>query len=142
MAMVISRKYEVISQLGHAGMGLVYQVRHVLLDTILALKVLPAYLMKNQDMVNRFYREVRIMARLHHPNIVRLVDIERDEMMNLHYFVMEYIRGKTLRQYLQEKGSLPLPEVLEIAHQVGKALAYAHNHTPSVIHADISRPIS
>ena len=137
MAIVISRKYEVISQLGHAGMGLMYQVRHVVLDTILALKVLPAYLMKNQDMVNRFYREARIMARLRHPNIVRVMDIERDEEMNLHYFVMEYIQGKTLRQYLQEKGSLSLPEVLEIAHQIAKALAYAHNHTPPVIHADI-----
>ena len=137
MAMVISRKYEVIGQLGHAGMGLVYQVRHILLDTILAIKVLPAYLMENQDMVNRFYREARIMARLRHPNIVRGMDIERDEEMNLYYFVMEYIQGKTLRQYLQEKGSLPLPDVLEMAHQVGKALAYAHNHTPPVIHRDI-----
>ena len=72
-----------------------------------------------------------------HPNIVRVLDIDRDEELNLHYFVMEYIQGKTLRQYLQEKGPLPLPEVLEIAHQIAKALAYAHNHTPPVIHRDI-----
>ena len=69
------------------------------------------------------------MARLNHPNIVRVVDIERDDEMNLHYFVMEYIRGKTLQQYLQEKGPLPLPEVLEIAHQVAKALAFTPTTT-------------
>ena len=60
MAIVISRKYEVMRQLGQAGMGLVYQVRHVALGTVVALKVLPAYLMENQDMVNRFYREARV----------------------------------------------------------------------------------
>ena len=137
MDLVISRKYEVIRQLGRVGVGVVYQVRHVALDMILALKVLPRALMENPEMVTRFYREARILARLRHPNIVRVLDIDRDESLDFHYFVMEYIQGKTLQQYLQEKGSLPLPEVLEIAHQVAKALAYAHNHTPPVIHRDI-----
>ncbi|MGE0820580.1 MAG: protein kinase [Candidatus Binatia bacterium] len=137
MAMVISRKYEVVGQLGQGGMGLVYKVRHTALDTILALKVLPAYLMENQDMVNRFYREARVMARLNHPNIVRVMDIERDENMNLHYFVMEYIEGKTLGKYARDKGSLSLSEIIEISRQVAEALAYAHNHNPSIIHRDI-----
>jgi len=77
-AMVISRKYEVVGSLGQGGMGVVYKVRHTHLETISALKVLPAYLMENQDMVNRFYREARVMARLNHPNIVRVLDIERE----------------------------------------------------------------
>lgn len=90
MTMVISRKYEVIGHLGQGGMGLVYKVRHTDLDTISALKVLPAHLVEHQDMVNRFYREARIMARLDHPNIVRVLDIDRDDNLNLYYFVMEY----------------------------------------------------
>jgi hypothetical protein len=135
--MIISRKYEVLGPLGQGGMGVVYQVRHVVLDTILALKALPSDLMANPEMVSRFYREARVMARLRHPNIVRVLDIEHDEEHEFHYFVMEYIQGKTLRTYIQEQGRLPLSEVLTIATQVARALVYAHSHTPPVIHRDI-----
>lgn len=135
--MIISRKYEVLSPLGQGGMGVVYKVRHVVLDTLLALKVLPHDLMASPEMVSRFYREARVMARLRHPNIVRVLDIDHDEEHEFHYFVMEYIQGPTLRTYLQEKGSLPLPEVLNIALQVARALVYAHAHMPPVIHRDI-----
>jgi tetratricopeptide (TPR) repeat protein/predicted Ser/Thr protein kinase len=137
MAVVISRKYEVLGQLGQGGMGVVYKVRHTALDTTLALKVLPRELTENPEMVTRFYREARVMARLNHPNIVRVLDIDRDDSLDFHYFVMEYLQGKTLSQYLREKGPLPLLEVLTISGQVAAALAYAHNHTPSVIHRDI-----
>ncbi len=137
MAVVISRKYEVLGQLGQGGMGVVYKVRHTALDTTLALKVLPRDLTENSEMVTRFYREARVMARLSHPNIVRVLDIDRDDSLDFHYFVMEYLQGKTLSQYLREKGPLPLPEVLTITGQVAAALAYAHNHTPPVIHRDI-----
>src|SRR5713226_3129824 len=137
MAVVISRKYEVLGQLGQGGMGVVYKVRHTALDTTLALKVLPRDLTENSEMVTRFYREARVMARLSHPNIVRVLDIDRDDSLDFHYFVMEYLQGKTLSQYLREKGPLPLPEVLTIMGQVAAALAYAHNHTPPVIHRDI-----
>lgn len=135
--MIISRKYEVLGPLGQGGMGVVYQVRHVVLDTILALKALPSDLMANPEMVSRFYREARVMARLRHPNIVRVLDIEHDEEHGFHYFVMEYIQGKTLRAHIQEQGKLPLPDVLTIATQVARALVYAHSHTPPVIHRDI-----
>jgi hypothetical protein len=135
--MIISRKYEVLGPLGQGGMGVVYQVRHVVLDTVLALKALPGDLMANPEMVSRFYREARVMARLRHPNIVRVLDIEHDEEHEFHYFVMEYIQGKTLRAHIQEHGRLPLPEVLTIATQVARALVYAHSHTPPVIHRDI-----
>ena len=118
-------------------MGVVYKVRHTALDTILALKVLPRDLTENPEMVTRFYREARVMARLNHPNIVRVLDIDRDESLDFHYFVMEYLQGKTLSQHLREKGPLPLPEVLMISSQVASALAYAHNHKPPVIHRDI-----
>ncbi len=137
MEMVISRKYEVLGQLGQGGMGVVYKVRHVALDTILALKVLPRELMANPEMVSRFYREARVMARLRHPNIIRVLDIERDDALDFYYFVMEYIEGKTLRQYVQEQGPLPLADVLTIATQVARALMYAHAHTPPIVHRDI-----
>jgi serine/threonine-protein kinase len=137
MATIIARKYEIISQLGQGGMGVVYKVRHSVLETTLALKMLPSYLMESQDMVTRFYREARVMAQLKHPNIVKVLDIDRDEQLNIHFFVMEYIEGKTLGQYLRQKGPLSLSEVLVISQQVSGALAYAHTHKPPIIHRDI-----
>ncbi|HXG20045.1 MAG TPA: protein kinase [Methylomirabilota bacterium] len=137
MAMMISRKYEVLGQLGQGGMGVVYKVRHTALDSAFALKVLPRDLMENPDMVARFYREARMVARLNHPNIVRVSDIDHDAELNYHYFVMEYVQGQTLAQYLRERGPLPLVDVVNIARQVASALAYAHGYTPPVIHRDI-----
>src|SRR5262245_21124336 len=133
----ISNKYEVLSQVGQGGMGTVYKVRHTHLDTILALKVLQPSFLEGGDMTARFYREARVMARLKHPNIAQVLDIDRDEVLNCYYFVMEYIEGQTLRQYLREHHGLPPREVLSIAHQVASALAYAHAQTPPVIHRDI-----
>jgi serine/threonine protein kinase len=135
--MVISRKYEVQGQLGRGSMGVVYKVRHTTLDTLSALKVLPPQLAEIPELVKRFHREARVMARLNHPNIVRVIDIDRDEALHFHYFVMEYICGQTLREYLQKKGPLPLAEVLKITWQIGRALDYAHSYTPAVIHRDI-----
>jgi serine/threonine protein kinase len=137
MGRIISRKYEELGQLGQGGQGVVYKVRHTEHKTILALKALPAYLLEDQDMVARFEQEAVVMTRLQHRNIARVLGAGRDDALNLSYFVMEYIQGRTLKQYLYEKGPLPLPEVLEIARQVASALDYAHNQVPPVIHRDI-----
>ena len=137
MGRVISRKYEELGQLGQGGQGVVYKVRHVEHKTILALKALPAYLLENQDMVARFEQESLLMTRLHHRNIAGVLGPGRDEALNLSYFVMEFIQGRNLKKYLEEKGPLPLAEVLEISRQVASALDYAHNQSPPVIHRDI-----
>ncbi len=110
--MIISHKYEVQDQLSQGSMGVVYKVRHIALETLSALKVLPTHLTGNPELVKRFYREARVMARFHHPNIVRVIDIQRDDDRQFYYFVMEYIQGQTLRQYLQEREALPLREVI------------------------------
>ncbi len=135
--MEISRKYVVTEKVGQGGMGAVYKVRHLILDTTFALKVLPNELTDHDEMRARFYREARLMARLKHPNIVQVHDIDRDDARNFHYFVMEFIHGKTLRQHLRDQGALPLAEVLRIAIPVVNALAYAHTQVPSVIHRDV-----
>jgi serine/threonine protein kinase len=136
--MIISHKYEVQDQLGQGSMGVVYKMRHMALETISALKVLPTHLMGNPELVKRFYREARVMARLNHPNIVRVIDIHRDDDLQFYYFVMEYIQGQNLRQYLQERGALSLREVIEITRQVARALDSAHSHNPPVIHREVA----
>jgi len=135
MEQIIAGKYAVLSQIGRGGMGIVYQVRHLTLETTLALKVLPSELAADPELVNRFHQEARVMAQLSHPHIVRVSDVDRDG--DTHFFVMDYIAGESLSQYLRKRGALPLPEVTSIARQVAQALEYAHSHQPPVIHRDI-----
>jgi predicted Ser/Thr protein kinase len=135
--MIISKKYEVLRQIGQGSMGVVYKVRHTALKTVSALKVLSMHFGDHPDLVKRFYREARVLAHLNHPNIVRVIDIDRDEENQFYYFVMEFIEGRTLRQCLTESGPLAVPQVLEITKQVGSALDYAHSYKPPVIHRDI-----
>ncbi len=137
MGKIISHQYEELSQLGQGGQGMVYKVRHTERDTILALKALPFYLLDSEEAVARFEREVAVLQRLHHQNIVRVFDSGHDETLQLRYFVMEHIEGKSLKQYLKERGALPLPEMLEIGSQIARALVYAHRQSPPVIHRDI-----
>ena len=133
--MIIGGKYEVIGELGRGGMGLVYQVRHLELGAIFALKMLCSNLPEEADVVGRFHREARVIAQLRHPHIVKVFDVGRDG--DRHYFVMEYIQGRALNEILAENGPLPLPRVLAISRQVAQALAYAHAQQPSVVHRDI-----
>ena len=135
--MIISKKYEVLSQLGEGGMGVVYKVRHTALESVSALKVMSTHFGDNPELVKRFYREARLLARLKHPNIVRVIDIERDEELKFYYFVMEYIEGRTLRDHLRESGPLGIAQVFAIAKQVAGALNFAHHYDPPVIHRDI-----
>ncbi len=133
--MIVGGKYEVIGELGRGGMGLVYQVRHLELGAIFALKMLRSNLPEEADVVGRFHREARVIAQLRHPHIVKVFDIGQDG--DHHYFVMEYIQGRPLNEILAEQGSLPLARVLAISRQVAQALAYAHAQQPSVVHRDI-----
>lgn len=135
---LISNKYEFLRQLGLGGMGVVYQVRHVNLGSVYALKVLPAQLMENPDLITRFRFEAQLMAQLNHPGIVKVIDFDQDHEQGFYYYIMEYIEGKTLGQHLRERGALPLSEVLVIARQAAEALAYAHARKPAIIHRDIS----
>ena len=138
--MILSGKYEVTEKVGQGGMGIVYRVRHLDLDTVLALKILPRELSQDPDLVERFRREARTMARLSHANIVRVFDFAKDG--DTYYLIMEFLSGRNLRQILQEhldrtRQPLPLPEVLRVGAQIAEALAYAHGQQPAVVHRDI-----
>jgi serine/threonine-protein kinase len=138
MGRVISGKYEELEKLGEGGQGVVYKVRRQTEDkTTLALKAVPTYLLGNSAAIGRFEQEALVLRRLKHRNIVQVLGSGRDEELDLVYIVMEYIQGKTLKAYVQERGPLQLPEVLDIARQVATALAYAHTQSPPVIHRDI-----
>ncbi|HET6761569.1 MAG TPA: serine/threonine-protein kinase [Gemmatimonadaceae bacterium] len=133
VAHVLSANYELESEVGRGGMGIVYCARDRRLKREIAIKVLPPELSFRADIRQRFLREAETAAQLNHPNIVPIYTVE--ERDNLVYFVMSYIKGDNLGQRLQQHGPIPPVEVRRILREVGDALAYAHNR--NVIHRDI-----
>lgn len=123
---------EVLRLVGAGGMGAVYEARHRRLDRRVALKVLPEALGRDPHFSGRFEREARALARLDHPNIVRVHDSGVAD--GLHFLVLEFVDGATLRQVMDAGGLAP-PEALAIVPQICHALQYAHDQ--GVVHRDI-----
>ena len=133
VAQILSANYELESEVGRGGMGIVYCARDRRLKREIAIKVLPPELSFRADIRQRFLREAETAAQLNHPNIVPIYTVE--ERDNLVYFVMAYIKGDNLGQRLQQHGPIPPVEVRRILKEVADALSYAHNR--NVIHRDI-----
>jgi serine/threonine protein kinase len=133
VAQVLSANYELETEVGRGGMGIVYCARDRRLKREIAIKVLPPELSFRADIRQRFLREAETAAQLSHPNIVPIYTVE--ERDNLVYFVMAYVKGDNLGQRLQQHGPMAPVEVRRILREVADALAYAHNR--NVIHRDI-----
>jgi serine/threonine-protein kinase len=125
-------RYRLHGEVARGGMGRVYRADDLVRGGEVAIKVLRPELAAALGH-DRFLREIRILGRLHHPNILPLLD-SREGGGSL-YSVSPYIAGSSLERRLAREGSLPLEEVVRIAHDVAAALDYAHRH--DVIHRDI-----
>lgn len=130
---VLADRYEIIEEIGSGGTAVVYKAKCKLLQRYVAVKVLRPDLQNDEDFVRRFNVEAQAAASLTHPNIVSIFDVGTSE--GLHYIVMEYIEGKTLKEYIDEKRILPWREAVGYAIQIAKGLAQAHRN--SIIHRDI-----
>ena len=129
-------KYKIERTLGTGGMGAVYLVRHRVLDSLFALKILDdAIAKKGEDFVTRFIREAKLSSNIRHPNLAAVHDAGRDEATGLYYLVMEYLPGGTLRDRIHERGRIAIPEAVHIARQVAAALVTAHER--GTVHRDI-----
>lgn len=126
--------YLLESELGQGSMGAVYAARHATDGKTFAVKVLLDTLAADMMFVTRFTREARIIARLRHPNIVRVYEAGR-QGQHL-FFVMEYFPGVTVGSLLKERGRLPIGQAIEIAAQAADALDYAHREG-RLVHRDI-----
>ena len=130
-------KCQVLEKLGAGTCGIVYKARHVLLDKIVALKVLnPVIQVSDEDhseTVERFMREARSAARLEHPNIISIYDIGEED--GHYYIVMQYIEGQSLRDIIEENVKLDYRQVLHITREVAKGLQVAHKK--GIVHRDI-----
>lgn len=118
--------------LGAGGMGVVYQVRHLISDRIEAVKVLLPDLASSPELGDRFVREIRVQASLNHPNIAALHNALR--LDNQLLMVMEFVDGQTLAE-ITRRGPLNQLQAIDVGTQVLAALDYAHAH--SVIHRDV-----
>jgi eukaryotic-like serine/threonine-protein kinase len=130
---VLSDHYELDSEIGRGGMGIVYRAKDRRLKRTVAIKLLPPELSFRSDIKTRFLREAETAAQLSHPNIVPIYTV--DETEGLVYFVMAYVDGENLAKRIFERGVLPADEVRRILRDVADALAYAHER--GVVHRDI-----
>src|SRR5262245_34322500 len=115
--------YEVTSQLGQGGMGVVLRARDTKLLRDVALKVLPDEFSADSDRLSRLQREAQLLASLNHPNIAHIYGLE--QVGNAPCIVMELVEGETLAERLR-RGPIPVDEAVEFARQMADALAVAH----------------
>jgi serine/threonine protein kinase/Tol biopolymer transport system component len=124
--------YKLISAIGAGGMGEVYLAEDTLLGRKVALKVLPAEVVKNQDRMRRFDQEAKAAAALNHPNIAHVYEIGEFEGMN--FIAMEFVEGVSLEEKIAG-APLPVAEIVRIGSQIADALDEAHSH--GIVHRDI-----
>ncbi len=114
-------------------MANVYLARDIILDRDVAVKVLRLDFVNDELFIKRFRREAQAATSLNHENIVTIYDVGEDD--GIYYMVMEYVRGCTLKQYIQQHAPLPVQEALRMMDQLTGAIAHAHQN--GVIHRDI-----
>jgi serine/threonine protein kinase/Tfp pilus assembly protein PilF len=129
---IVAGKYRIIDEIGRGGMGIVYRAEDTKLQRAVALKFLPEELAHDHQAVERFQREARAASALNHPHICIIYDI--DEHEGKYFIALEFLEGKTLREYLLGK-RLDVDQIVDIGIQVAGGLEAAH--AKGIIHRDI-----
>lgn len=130
---ILGGRYVIENEIGAGGMAIVYKAHDTMLNRSVAVKVLRPEFKQDDEFIKRFDIEAKASAGLNHPNIVSVYDVGVHE--GLHYIVMEYIDGITLKELIARDGRLPWRKALKYSSQICSALAHAHAR--KVIHRDI-----
>ncbi|HEY1514414.1 MAG TPA: protein kinase [Gaiellaceae bacterium] len=130
---VLADRYELEELVGTGGMSSVFRAHDRLLDRKVALKILHQQYSGDDDYVERFKREARSVAALSHPNVVTVID--RGEHEDRQFIVFEYVEGENLKRLIERRGPAPVPNALELAIQIARGLAFAHQQ--GLIHRDV-----
>jgi eukaryotic-like serine/threonine-protein kinase len=125
--------YEIVSELGRGGMGVVYKAYEPALTRYVAIKELSPALAHDQSLIERFLREARSMAALNDPHIIQIYFIGQEN--NQPFFVMEFVDGESLSAIIKNEGRLEVSDALKVLHQSAQGLSTAHEK--GVVHRDI-----
>jgi serine/threonine protein kinase len=132
-------KYRIVARLGRGGMAEVYKAYQPGLDRYVGIKVLHGHLLEDQDFINRFEREALETGKLRHPNIVQVLDFDREN--EVYYMAMEFIDGPTLKDELKARKAANQPFTLQETARIFMALCsaidYAHTRPRPMVHRDI-----
>ncbi|MGL4774151.1 MAG: Stk1 family PASTA domain-containing Ser/Thr kinase, partial [Clostridium sp.] len=133
IGLILGNRYELIEKIGEGGMSEVYKAKCNKLNRFVAVKILKKEFCDNEDIVSKFKREATAIATLSDNNIVNVLDVGTQEEMN--YIVMEYVKGKTLKEAIIQFGKLNYETCVTIGIQIAKALDCAHRN--NIIHRDV-----
>ncbi len=126
-------KYEITEEIGSGAMGVVYRAEDPLLGRSVALKTTTAEVARNPDLLKRFYREAQAAARLAHPNIVTIYEINEDN--GVPFIAMEFLEGQNLQKIISDRKEVPILKKLQIIVDTCKGLEYAHQR--GIVHRDV-----
>lgn len=134
---LVSGRFRIDRRIGKGGMGEVYEARDEELRGRLALKIIRPGLAYDEEMLNRFRREVQLARQVTHPNVCRIFDVGRDTIggQDLLYLTMEMVDGETLADLLKREGKLAPKDALPLLQQVAAGLAALHEK--SIVHRDL-----
>jgi serine/threonine-protein kinase len=132
-SVIMNDRYEMQQRIGRGGMADVYLARDILLDRLVAIKVLFPEFATDPAFVERFRREAQSAGNLNHPNIVSVYDWGRSN--NTYFMAMEYVPGRTLAEALADVGQINATKAAEVGIEVAAALSFAHRN--NVVHRDI-----
>lgn len=133
VGMILANRYEIIKEVGSGGMANVYLAKCRVLKRNVAIKVLKAEFANDKEFLSRFNKEAQAAAVINSPNIVNVYDVGHEG--DIHYIVMEYVEGRTLKEYIDENGMLSWQQTVEYAMQICSALDKAHKL--GIVHRDI-----
>jgi len=129
----VNNRYKVTGVLGHGGMSEVFSAEDIIFKRIVAIKIIKEAFVSRPESIIRFENEARFSSALNHPNIVKIYDFNKYD--DLPYIVNEYVKGKTLKDYIDAKKRFSIQEVCHIMLQLCDAMMYVHNK--GIIHRDI-----
>ncbi|PYG87386.1 serine/threonine-protein kinase [Ruminiclostridium sufflavum DSM 19573] len=130
---ILGNRYLLLEKIGGGGMAVVYKSKDTLLNRFVAIKVLRSEFSTDEEFVKRFNVEAQSVASLSHPNVVSIYDVGFQG--DVHYIVMEYVDGLTLKEYINKSGALDWQEAIKISIQICSAIEHAHKN--NIVHRDI-----
>ncbi len=130
---ILGNRYEIIELVGNGGMATVYEAKDHRLNRIVAIKVLNSQFGDDQEFIKKFNIEAQSAASFVHPNIVSIYDVGDEK--DLHFIVMEYVDGETLKKYIVSNGYLDAKQIVSFAIQIASGIKAAHDN--KIIHRDI-----